>query len=215
MKNYPVAEEESKDFVTEFEICNDKLIVVFGDGHNIILENNEENVRKFLNKLEHQARISSKWEEQIKFQIKRIIKLLLYIFLGALIGAWSLASYGYSTTLMFLVMGFSTLVGGVKIKEKISIISDIKKNRTFLENKKKINEELIEHPTVAMNTTKKTQDVINRQGALSINDMDLIPYVDIAKILDNIDEYNTLGYVSPEREDRPFVMRPRKKTKKK
>lgn len=220
MKNYALNKKDSEHFITEFEVLDDRIIVFFADGHNEIRQKSKEEVTRILKVLENQIKHSSKKKNQLYNHITSTIKAAFYLIVLSVLSTCCLNYYGYSASALFLIPASTLIISSIMVYKDTTILRDIDKHKTFLENKQKILDNIKSNPTVLMNTTALTQGVVERQmnnpteyledEPINLQNIEQIPKTDIDLILENAECLEQLGYVSPEGEDKIQRFRPKK-----
>lgn len=219
MKDYSITKEESKTFIVDVEETYDKIIVYYADGHTQMREKTREEFDKVMSILKCQINHSDRKVKEINNHMASNIKLLLYTISLFLLLLCILGNYGLSG-IPFLLTPL-VIYSCCSLKNDRNILSDIRKHKTFLEHQTEILNAIKEHQVVLTNTTLKTQEIVKNEELnptefledepINLINLEEISESDLNLILENIEDLNSLGYVTPEREDKVMRFRPNKR----
>lgn len=197
MKDYSMDLEDSKTFILNYKIKEDKIIIKFANRKKLIVPYSLENEQKILEKMRNQVLQSDEIKQNqsnkfLTFFNGLIIDFVMTVlFIGAVSG---LARLGVYISTFVYAMGdiplFLAINNFCKVLRVKGTINDLNKNRKFVDNEEKINDHLASNPDILLNATKTTRLVCSTEEktpALTINTVDKMSNRDLAQLLEAID----------------------------
>lgn len=216
MKNYSLNYNDSKAFILNYKIEDNKIIINLASGEKYVIPYSLENEKKLLTQMKKQILNSSKFEKK---QEKR------FSF------AWKWGVFSSSMLIIFSIMlatgitvnPIATIIGGswmiIDIASRIYAmidskrkIEDIHKNKMFLSNQESINQKIKSNQNILSNTNKKTKEIVSsaskNKPTFNLNVIDKIKYKELKKILENIKRDKQFGFdYSPAQEEKKMNLK--------
>ena len=219
MKNYAFTYEDSRMFIKNFSIENDKLVLHLGTGEKYIVDYTEGNVNKVLNMMELQ--VSRGKKNTTKFKNRKIVfsslsKLMIIIVImssGILANSIfsdsifaNLASLELSSALYGIILpfvGFVTgTVGFIKFSKESKtandVVVDIEKNSIFLDIREELDKNLGKNPNLMSNLSKKAKSELTAEPSkeVSLQSLDNLSLEDLKMLRANLMRDKEFGFGS-------------------
>ena len=205
MKNYTLNYEDSKKFILNYAVEDNKIIIHYASGVKQTIPYTKENEQLILEIMENQARGAwvgdtfAKIKERVeKFKYNTIVSVVFTLLLLFLICTSTFSTLWINvllnTCLVFEIVEFtinlSCLIGNKRIQK------DIEKNKLYLTNKEQIEEsDFNKNENLLLGITDKTKKMIQEQPKdININTMDKVKYKELKQILENIKREREFGF---------------------
>lgn len=227
MRDYSLDIERSKTFILKYEINDNKITVYFASGEEYIIPYSKENEKKLLEQMKEQVFYSSSFEHNMEKKLSKS-KGRLASSIGLLLGDTICSIYMPAlplflhTIIALILLGFS-IFNIVYIYNLANVLSDIRKNKNFIELEEKLTQLEMQNYNVFDNINEKTKEKLCSQPdgepMLTINTVDAISEEELNQILENIKREETFGFdyssdsYTEETEDKPFTINQKKKPK--
>lgn len=197
MKDYSLTIEERREFILNYLVKDDKIIIAYASDEDIIIPYTKENEKKVLEKMKHQV---LKAYPQIEgYKINRVLsKELLTSFFGIdiiLTSFFGILSASTGENMLAEVWPFLAVVGTPIVPIGIinicsnGIIKDIEKNKLYLDNEKLISEyydKIRNNYNYLQSLSQKGIKVIEERDRLTLKEMDLLNLKDLKTLIANI-----------------------------
>lgn len=199
MKNYYVNDkEQSKTFITNYEIKDNQIIVYLASGKNYSVPYTQDNEEKILVKMEKQTFVSNSFTTDLKLNItfSRVLKIV-FLCISALLFLITTCVPSFIPSAIGLSIGL-LLPTSLNIKRKKDLLKDYEKQIFLLDNEKKLNDANEKDPNVLANVSKKTKEIISsvpsEKPKFTLNTIHKMKYQDLKEIIENIQIIEALGY---------------------
>jgi len=200
MKDY--MQEENSTYITGYYVDKDNNIIVsYANKNKDVIPYNSHNEKKILDKMESQLNDISKDAFEWKvFNEKMSSK---YATISSLIAAGgltilTLGNFDIITSIVTLFFYSITLFGVCSCIKYHNLKKDYVKNRYFINNKNKLNENVRKNDNMLRNTSKKTKEFVKSskedKPVFNINNFYEIPFKDFSKIEENIKRADIMDY---------------------
>lgn len=198
MRNYSLNSEDSKNFILNYEIQNNKIIVNYAKGKPFEFPYSKSLEKNILSKMESQVTENAKFKQNHALVTTSGALFLLLcmiacsiVYLVSPIGGFDPAII----TVLFLAGGGSVVKFTSDIVKYKKNLKDIEKNLYFLQEKKRLeNANKIDN---ALKGTKLSTRLIKYENSkLDINNSRNIEIEELKKIVDNIKRNEALNYSS-------------------
>lgn len=187
MKNYVLDRDKSIDFILNYTIKGNNIIINTASKEKITVPNTEEYEKNILKKMKKQVKkyayqYKNHWQSECDENFT-IVKALL---INALI--WTPLWIFTLPVFLIPLVGVSALlimfiIFGTKYKISKTNIEDAKKNIMFIENEEDINK-YIAHENVLSKMKSDTAKVTLESNKLNINSIDKIKYKELKRMLE-------------------------------
>jgi len=200
MKNYTLNEIDSENFILNYKIVDDEIIINFASKKHkdkCVIPYTIENEKEILKKMKQQVVESSNFsrtQKRIEMEAPTILSYGLFAFIS--ISALNAVALFFGLTqatifllpynLIFLLISSYGLYELVSSKVKLS---DVRKNRLFLENEELLNKNLGKrleyHKNMSLGIKTKKNEMCKHID-LDLNKIDKIKYKRLKSVLENI-----------------------------
>lgn len=200
MKDYSLNNIEKNNFVLNYDVTEDKIIVNFANGERYTIPNTESNIRKLEDKMREQIEESDS-AEKVQTRKKTINKLItLGIFLASSLAFYytiptpTIFGKTFSIATKFLSFASISVITStpfiIKAVKQSRIINDIKKHKYYLENESKISNG-IQNTNVLANTKNTSNTLLENP---TINDIDRVSLQSLEQITTNSDREELFNF---------------------
>ncbi len=230
MKNFAMKRKDSKLFILKYKVEENQIRISLASKETYIIPYTLENEKNILSKMKQQVLSADAFENKQKKKFSdAIVNLVVPLFLiGVAIYVLVIEQNKISIVWPIVVISlsglmiFSALMVMRKSKKRIK---DIYKNRLFIANERKLNENVKMNQNVLYHTSSRTKEVVSsmllkHQSAFTFNTVDKMKYRELKQILENIERAELFGfeYVSEKKDSVKEVsnkkaLKPRKKKK--
>lgn len=197
MKNYTL--DKKTEFILGYKVKNGKIHIKYANKKEGIVKYSEDKEEMILAKMEDQV-LSSKTEKYKKNCLesgdKRVQTFVSLLLVTSVIAGASILVYLIPNLMIPIVLGIIGTNVGCAIYSYLPFnkITDIKKNKFFIDHKNEINEGIKENEndltSILVNTKSKTRKLVSeRKGRdipFDINVIDSLSYSELVKLRDNI-----------------------------
>lgn len=195
MKDYSQTKEEKRDFVLRYEIDdeNSLIVVYFADGKISRVPYSKENEERLIRKLEEQLENSVKCLKKLKTKVIPKQEITITTICGA---ATIVPIIMNNPTISYVVPGAAALaVTGLCIAEgkARSKISDIEKNKLFMENKSLFTKGKLNDNVISALRLKNT-GIFASKERIELNDVDRVSLKEMKKLVANLKREETMGF---------------------
>ena len=198
MKDYTLTKKEKNDFIKKYRIKNDRIIIYLATGKRYHIPYTKESEQKVLEKMRNQVIKNDKIEKQVLFDYRLGIVLTIFFatitmtcifpilphFIGVLATRPLLVKFLVFINLMLTI---GSIITTSDTKE---ILDDYRKNKLYLENEEKINNQVKDNKKVLSNVSVETKNMVDNnqenKKVFDINKMDKVSLKDLKQILENI-----------------------------
>lgn len=198
MYDYSLDKYEKKDFILNFEEDGETIKVNLASGEDYPVPNTKENKDKLLQAMEEQVENSWGYENKKRKDKKHARNWMIYD--GAFIAinlVVTLLNPSVLTTVAICCFTIALMGNALSYHFAKEALKELDKNQIFLRNKKQINEYLNRGNE---EVKEKTLNPIEKEDALTINDVHSMTYDDVSKIINDINRDEKFGI------DRPKVL---------
>ena len=187
MKNYANDREYEKDFILNYYVADNQIIVNTASGDKCVYSYSKENEIMILEKMKKQVLDAY---EKINLYHNKFAKLCIFepiIFGFVITNMYSIMSKKTDTlslSILFeIVFSMWGILNSTSLVKKMQCLNDIKKNYLFIQN-----EELFKKANLCSlkKINDKTRKYLTSKDNISLNDMDNFSYRNIKKITDEL-----------------------------
>lgn len=198
MKNYSIKENQSKPFITNFNISEEVIDVFILGGKTLVIPNTKENLfklREIMTKQALDARdsLGIKKRRKTEFAFLTVASVTGLVLVNTTSLGKEINPYISNASLAGI-----TLLSGTGALINDSLIKDIRKLNLFVIHSKKLNEEISNNPYVYETINQRDKNLIEfwleeSSEPLTIEKMDKISYDSMKTIWENIRLFEELG----------------------
>lgn len=198
MKNYSISSAKSKEFILNYKVVGNQIIINYADGNVKMRDYSIQAEKEILEKMRMQVLMSRSFSANLNNKFEIFLKLfldevLLFVLFG--IGAINL-----NLSLTGIIMGsiiFPIVIGytGYKLRGYQKIRNDIKKNLLFINNEDRLNPIIRQKSHV----TKRLRDELRKKICcgntntlpFSLNSIDRLSYRELKEIYNSVNMATT------------------------
>ncbi len=187
MKNYVLDRDKSIDFILNYTIKGNNIIINTASKEKITVPNTEEYEKNILKNMKKQVKkYAYQYENHWQSECDENFTIVKAILINALI--WTPLWIFTLPVFLIPLVGVSALlimfiIFGTKYKISKANLEDAKKNIMFIENEEDINK-YIAHANVLSKMKSDTDKVTLESNKLNINSIDKIKYKELKRMLE-------------------------------
>lgn len=204
MKNFSMKRKDSKMFILKYKVEENQIRIVLASKETYIIPYTLENEKNVLGKMKQQVLNADAFENKQKKKFSdAIVNLVVALFLIG-IAIYVLVVRNNSIVIAWpivvIVLGSLMFLTAIKaMRQSKKKIKDIYKNRLFITNEKKLNDNVRINQNVLYHTSSRTKEVVSsmllkKQPAFTFNTVDKMKYKELKQILENIERSDSFGF---------------------
>lgn len=209
MKNYSLNKMMEQDFILNYVIVGDKIIINYANGDVDTLGYSIENEKNILNKMKYQVLNSKHFSSFLNYKFEIFLKLFMDVMLlfVLFIITFFVAEMSYITALLGMsIFSVSIALTGYKLNSYQKLRNDIKKQLLFLKNEDNLNLVIRNNPEVIRKLNSKIcEKVITNESnnfRFTLNTIDRMEYKELKQVYGYVEEKDNIKDVKKKRKIR-------------
>ena len=210
MKDYSMDFKESKTFILNYDIEDDKIIIHLASLEEYVIPYTKDNEKKILEKMKHQILDSKACEKKQKNHLALSICTSCAILI-TLVAIYLSPNFYFIPNNMLLLLGVITEIPCLAVTFNChSKLKDILKNRTILENLGTLNANIRRNENMLLGISDKAKKLVEskpkNEPVFTPNTADDISYNDLETIFDNINREDLFNFNYHGSEEKPKTL---------
>ena len=204
MKDYSMSYKEKVNFILNYEIVDNNIIINFATGDKRMIPYSREEEDKILDIMKMQVLNTDELTDEILSNAKYLVIPFGIIGYGSFItivnNIIDITSSGRDFSTIDGAIPFMALCLSIGLADTItaikyySVLRDIDKNYLFMENNYYMNFNMRREDKYLEGLSAKAKRIINsisdEENTFTFNTIDKMSYKDVKKVLENIERYN-------------------------
>lgn len=210
MRDYSIDKDEAKEFILNYLIMGDKLLVYYANGNVEDIDYSVQAEKEVLERMKAQVLNSKRFSENLNFKFDVFFKLLVNEIM--LLILFAVTAFNINMTVIPAVLSiivFATIIGLTvyKMVDYQNLRNDIRKNNLFLDNEDNLNPVIRYTPEVIRGLDErlkaKVLDSDSDNFSFTFNTVDRMEYKELDQVYKHVEDVIS--------EDKPKVLRKVKK----
>lgn len=210
MRDYSIDKDEAKEFILNYLIMGDKLLVYYANGNVEDIDYSVQAEKEVLERMKAQVLNSKRFSENLNFKFDVFFKLLVNEIM--LLILFAVTAFNINMTVIPAVLSiivFATIIGLTvyKMVDYQNLRNDIRKNNLFLDNEDNLNPVIRYTPEVIRGLDErlkaKVLDSDSDNFSFTFNTVGRMEYKELDQVYKHVEDVIS--------EDKPKVLRKVKK----
>lgn len=205
MQNFSMKRHQEKTFILNYRIELGQMIIKLASKEKYVIPYTVDNEKNVLNRMRKQVLRADAFETKQRKRFSDAIVNIVVAFFLEFISIYLLINpkedISFVWSIIGIVFGGILMMGAIYwIIQSQRRIIDLRKNRLFLKQEKRLNDNIKNNQNILFHTSRKTRAVISskvikHQIAFTFNTIDDIKYKELKRILDNINRAEEFGFL--------------------